>query len=74
MGEFDYKAQALYLAYCDAGKIKSMQLKTMVFEVTFKSKLLEISQQRGTRKIGLVAMLVYLLISLILLIYNVLSP
>lgn len=32
-----------------------MQLKSMVFKVIYKSKLLEISQQRRNRKVWLIA-------------------
>lgn len=38
-----------------------MQPKSMVFKVIYKSKLLEISQQRRNRKVGLVVIHVGLL-------------
>lgn len=53
-------------------KIRSMQQKSL-FEVTYKSKLTEISQKRRNAKVGLVAIHPGILISLQLLIYGILS-
>jgi hypothetical protein len=49
-----------------------MQQKSL-FEVTYKSKLIEISQKRKNAKVGLAAIHLGILISLQLLIYGILS-